>query len=573
MADPASILGLIAASLTIMIRAATIGKDMHVIIAKYRTTDKKVKQLSVHVAAVRIAARSLSSWLEDDAVGSEEVEDVKGELFEVLTACSSLLLDLQEHVARALSGAENVGFKSAVHYIWDEDIIKETTETLHHQETVLILMLQALERLSRREQRAKLEERAVRQTLTMAKRPSSSIFGVRSEARDSTRFSYATETSEKIDAVFTFDMEVMGSLAYRNAFTSLFRRDLPTRHDISRHLVQDSAPTVTIVPLDSVSEEGVLHPAAGSPGGSAEPTSQSAKPVSSTRHDYRTSERQSVIVVPHIHGQSPDKYKSFHHYESKVLRQEENRSATLANYAEPPAGFDCRALYDYEPDQNDRHELSFRANDIIRVLRMLDSGWGNGILHGVCGWFPSNYCVMLPESLPGHIDDPDASNDEEVHSTISATKDTRTQGKLGIWIPKNTPDEHLTYSNLLTGLSATDLPEDANIDRKAQSRETFVNEKLSNSKAWAVPMTKDGKGSSTWPHKCAKGERCVKWRKQQREFNRLQQRGDLASEGIDLACMEPAEEEVISGAVPAWISSLAWMQRDGRYNSALPIDL
>jgi hypothetical protein len=29
MADPASILGLIAASLTITIRAATIGKDMH----------------------------------------------------------------------------------------------------------------------------------------------------------------------------------------------------------------------------------------------------------------------------------------------------------------------------------------------------------------------------------------------------------------------------------------------------------------------------------------------------------------------------------------------------------------
>jgi hypothetical protein len=152
MADPASILGLIAASLTITIRAATIGKGMHVIFAKYRTTDNKVKQLSVHVAAVRIAALSLSSWLDDDAVGSEEVEDVKGELFEVLTACSSLLLDLQECVAKALSGAENVGFGGAVHYIWDEDIIKETTETLHHQETVLILMLQAMERLSRREQ-------------------------------------------------------------------------------------------------------------------------------------------------------------------------------------------------------------------------------------------------------------------------------------------------------------------------------------------------------------------------------------------------------------------------------------
>jgi hypothetical protein len=416
MADPASILGLIAASLTITIRAATIGKDMHVIFAKYRTTDKKVKQLSVHVAAVRIAARSLSSWLEDDAVGSEEVEDVKGELFEVLTACSSLLLDLQEHVAKALSGAENVGFGGAVHYIWDEDIIKETTETLHHQETVLILMLQALERLSRREQRAKLEEHVVRQTLTMAKRPSSSLFGVRSEARDSTRFSYATETSEKIDAVFTFDMEVMTSTAYRNAFTSLFRRNLPTPHAISRHVVQDSASTVTIAPLDSVSEEGALHFAAGyatSPGGSVETTSQSAKPVSSTRHDYQTSERQSTIVVPSI--QNPDKHKSFHHYESKVLRPKENLSARLANHPESPAGFECRALYDYEPD--DRTSLSFRANDIISVLQMLESGWWGGVLHGVYGFFPSSYCVVLPDAMQSQFDDSDASSEEDEETT------------------------------------------------------------------------------------------------------------------------------------------------------------
>jgi hypothetical protein len=282
MADPASILGLIAASLTITIRAATIGKDMHTLVTKYRTTDKKVKQLSVHVAAVRIAARSLSSWLEGDAVGSEEVEEIKGELLEVLTACSSLLLDLQEHVAKALAGAENMGFTGAVHYIWDEDIIKETTETLHQQETVLILMLHALERLSRREQRARLEDHVVQQTLTMAKRPSSSIFGVRSEARSSTRFSYATETSEKIDAVFTFDMEVMTSTVYRNAFTSLFRRNQPRQDDVSSQIIEDSASTFTVTATESMSQEGALHSATGHapfPDGNVGTSGQFAKPV------------------------------------------------------------------------------------------------------------------------------------------------------------------------------------------------------------------------------------------------------------------------------------------------------
>lgn len=85
--------------LTIIIRAATIGQDIHTLISNYRTTDRKVKQLAVHVSAVRVAARSLFSWLEDDAVGSEEVEDVKSELLEVLSACCSLLSDWQDHVA------------------------------------------------------------------------------------------------------------------------------------------------------------------------------------------------------------------------------------------------------------------------------------------------------------------------------------------------------------------------------------------------------------------------------------------------------------------------------------------
>lgn len=135
-----SILGLISASLTITTRAATIGKDLPTLNLKYRSSNAKVQQLHVHISAIRVAARSLSSWLENDAIGSEEVEDVKSEPLDVLSSCGNLLFDHQDHITRALAGAGNVGFKGAVNYIWDEDIIKETTDTLHHQETALILM-------------------------------------------------------------------------------------------------------------------------------------------------------------------------------------------------------------------------------------------------------------------------------------------------------------------------------------------------------------------------------------------------------------------------------------------------
>ncbi len=60
----------------------------------------------------------------------------------------------------------------------------------------------------------------------------------------------------------------------------------------------------------------------------------------------------------------------------------------------PPPGMYVRALYDYEAD--DRTSLSFHQGDVIQVLTQLESGWWDGVLHGVRGWFPSNYCVLIP---------------------------------------------------------------------------------------------------------------------------------------------------------------------------------
>ncbi|WVQ76637.1 hypothetical protein IAR50_006310 [Cryptococcus sp. DSM 104548] len=48
-----------------------------------------------------------------------------------------------------------------------------------------------------------------------------------------------------------------------------------------------------------------------------------------------------------------------------------------------------RAKFDF--DASDRGHLTFRAGDIIQLLRKLDTGWWDGILENTRGWFPSNY--------------------------------------------------------------------------------------------------------------------------------------------------------------------------------------
>ena len=52
----------------------------------------------------------------------------------------------------------------------------------------------------------------------------------------------------------------------------------------------------------------------------------------------------------------------------------------------PPTALFVRALYDYEAD--DRTSLSFRQGDTIQVITQLASGWWDGIIIGVRGWFP-----------------------------------------------------------------------------------------------------------------------------------------------------------------------------------------
>ncbi|KAL9124420.1 MAG: hypothetical protein Q9217_006248 [Psora testacea] len=150
----------------------------------------------------------------------------------------------------------------------------------------------------------------------------------------------------------------------------------------------------------------------------------------------------------------------------------------------PPAALYVRALYDYEAD--DRTSLSFRQGDTIQVITQLASGWWDGIINDVRGWFPSNYCVVVtgPEEAPttssqqslngGELSG-ESSTEEEYEereeerekrqifkldeSSPSANDvESREQQEAAFWIPQATPDGRLFYFNTLTGVSKVELP-------------------------------------------------------------------------------------------------------------------
>lgn len=147
----------------------------------------------------------------------------------------------------------------------------------------------------------------------------------------------------------------------------------------------------------------------------------------------------------------------------------------------PPGAMYVRALYDYEAD--DRTSLSFHEGDVIQVITQLESGWWDGVINGVRGWFPSNYCQIitsaddLPESEQngvGAIDHADEDLEEDVYEEdfedeeddlddagglpLEGTDATVSHSGADYWIPQATPDGRLFYYNTMTGESSMELP-------------------------------------------------------------------------------------------------------------------
>lgn len=146
----------------------------------------------------------------------------------------------------------------------------------------------------------------------------------------------------------------------------------------------------------------------------------------------------------------------------------------------PPGGMYVRALYDYDAD--DRTSLSFRQGDIIQVITQLESGWWDGVINGVRGWFPSNYCAVVPRPSDDGEEERNGGDGEEDPETTSlggteySNSDSESvngnsstqlpiegtgskeQEEAAFWIPQATPDGRLFYFNTLTGVSTMELP-------------------------------------------------------------------------------------------------------------------
>jgi son of sevenless-like protein len=149
--------------------------------------------------------------------------------------------------------------------------------------------------------------------------------------------------------------------------------------------------------------------------------------------------------------------------------------------AAPAGAMYVRALYNYDAD--DRTSLSFNEGDVIQVITQLESGWWDGVINGVRGWFPSNYCQVItgddsPDATQqngGHLhieeeqeeqepydeesfDEADGSDHDDTSGLPLEGTNGAEKSSADYWIPQATPDGRLYYFNTMTGESSMELP-------------------------------------------------------------------------------------------------------------------
>ncbi|OKL57559.1 hypothetical protein UA08_06997 [Talaromyces atroroseus] len=232
-------------------------------------------------------------------------------------------------------------------------------------------------------------------------------------------------------------------------------------------------------------------------GGVAEPLALDAHPgfafkkptAYAAAFRYDTDEERSDMVTssPLRVGGGRQRSHSFQRDLSQTSPQRQNSPKKLSETL--PAALYVKALYDYNAD--DRASLSFRQGDVIQVLNQLETGWWDGVIGNVRGWFPSNYCTVItnPDEIDHHtshrmmmmtadpgdtsaesgVDDDYEDDQEDEFNLEHHSRDSQPilpiegaapldQEEAAFWIPQATSDGQLFYFNTLTGTSTAELP-------------------------------------------------------------------------------------------------------------------
>ncbi len=146
--DPASIVGLISASGTIVSAITLTVKGLSDIRGKYAGADLRIRLLIGQLSTVKSALNQIRDWVEYNLVDSPTQAELVEGLNVSLDGCKAAMDVLAEEVTGLVGDASpgsrlNPTFRTRAKYVWNESSMKDHQDRLHAQVAALQLLLQA----------------------------------------------------------------------------------------------------------------------------------------------------------------------------------------------------------------------------------------------------------------------------------------------------------------------------------------------------------------------------------------------------------------------------------------------
>jgi len=163
MADPLSVLGGVAAIVSIITNVTKLAKNLNEVRESYNNLSLNITLVASKLSTIRAALEALHTWRAGDKTGTEASVQLDQDLGLSLSCCAILITVIDGKLAES-GFREGMGKAHKVRYLWLEDTLKEYVSNLEGQVAALQLLLtifQCRTATEQKQQLAKAESRTI----------------------------------------------------------------------------------------------------------------------------------------------------------------------------------------------------------------------------------------------------------------------------------------------------------------------------------------------------------------------------------------------------------------------------
>jgi hypothetical protein len=147
--DPASIVGLVSATASLVVLTARVAKDIHTILDKYKNVATKLQDIEKECIMLGAGFKRIQRWLDNNKHRAGEMGEEIGDLNICLGFFSDSLAafatEISEILAKPGFGQTKISKKERARFLWNEDIMQLHLDEVRSKRDALHFLLSSFQ--------------------------------------------------------------------------------------------------------------------------------------------------------------------------------------------------------------------------------------------------------------------------------------------------------------------------------------------------------------------------------------------------------------------------------------------